>query len=182
MAVRPILLSATILAGLALGLSAIPLNAVSIASPTGSQPAGYLPQTPAQVPLAAVGVPKAILDPSGVKLSVVVNAFQSPPKNIEGSPPGGGRWTVLDLSVTNVGVQPFTVSAGNFQLVAPDTTVFQADGDSDLPVSQMPDTTLMPGDTFRGNVVYAVPGGAQLQLVAFQAPGTARWVVALLTS
>lgn len=178
MRMRAILLPSLILAASAAILPLGPSYAASISDLSVT----YQRPVPAQVPLAAVGVPKAILDPSGVKLSVVVNAFHSPVKSIEGSPPGGGRWTSLDVSVTNVGVLPFTVSAGDFLLISPDSTVFRADGDSNLPTPQLADTTLMPGDTLSGNVVYAIPGGAQLQMVAFQAVGMSQWVVALLGS
>jgi hypothetical protein len=136
----------------------------------------------AQVPLSTIGVPKAILDPSGVKLSVVVNAFLSPPKGVQDSPPSGGRWVVLDLTVTNVGTTPFQLTAGDFQLMAPDTTIYLPDGGTDLPKLQLAETALMPGDTVRGNIVFAIPSGVTLQLVTFQASGTAQWVVALLHS
>jgi len=173
---RPVPFLMAVLISLVGGLPAAGLNAAAVSPNLSYQRS----PVPAQVPLARIGVPKAILDPSGVKLSVVVNAFDSPPKDVEGSPPGGGRWTVLDVSVTNVGTSPFQLTAGDIILMAPDTTIYQPDGDPDLPKPQFADTTLMPGDTLRGNVVYAIPGGAMLQLVAFQAPGMAQWVVALL--
>jgi hypothetical protein len=179
MRIRPVSFFVAVLLGLFAGLPTLHSEAASLAS--GS--ARYQPQAPAQVvPLAKIGVPKAILDPSGVRLSAVVNDFQSPPKGIDGSPPGGGRWAVLDVTVTNVGTRSFDLSPGYFLLMAPDTTIFQPDGDAGLPSDPFPVTHLQPGDSIRGNVIYALPGGAQVQLVAFQAPGTSQWVVALLNA
>jgi hypothetical protein len=132
--------------------------------------------------VATVGQPKAIIDPSGVKLSVVVNGFRSARKSEADPPPGGGRWVLLDVSTTNVGTIPYELNAGDFVLVAPDQTIYHPDGDVNIPLLQLPDTVLAPGDTVRGNVVYAIPSGAQLQFVEFQAPGMAQWVVALLPS
>jgi hypothetical protein len=134
-----------------------------------------------QVPLATIGQPKAIIDPSGIKLSVTVNGFRTPRKS-EADPPAGGRWGLLDVTVTNVGTIPYALSPADFVLVTPDSTVIQPDGDSNLPFTQFPDAVLAPGESVTGNVVYAVPSGTQLQLVEFDAPGMAQWVVALLPS
>jgi hypothetical protein len=135
-----------------------------------------------QVPLATIGQPKAIIDPSGIKLSVVVNDFRTPRRSEVEPPPGGGRWVLLDVSVTNVGTIPYVLDPAYFILVSPDSTIYHPDGAMNLPYVQMPDVLLAPGETVNGTIVYAIPSGAQLQLVEFQAPGMAQWVIALLPS
>jgi Domain of unknown function (DUF4352) len=165
----------------ALITSLLGISAQSLA--TAQKAAASAPEagSVSQVPLATIGQPKAIIDPSGIKLSVTVNGFRTPRKS-EADPPPGGRWGLLDLTITNVGTIPYTLSPADFVLVSPDSTVYLPDGNPNLPFAQLPDTTLAPGESTDGTVVYAIPSGAQLQFVEFRAPGMAQWVIALLPS
>jgi hypothetical protein len=129
---------------------------------------------------ATVGVASPINDASGAHLSVLVNAVQDPPGGVSGGPPGGGRWVVLDVLVTNTGTRPFVLTSGDFQLLSVTSTLYRPDGLSDLPMPQLAETLLNPGDTVEGNVIFAIPSGGQLQLVTFQAQGMSQWVVAAL--
>src|SRR4051794_36213938 len=54
-----------------------------------------------QAGLQAVGVPKPIIDPSGVRLSVVVNSIQDQPSDFAPGLSPGGRWVAVNVSVTN---------------------------------------------------------------------------------
>jgi Domain of unknown function (DUF4352) len=130
--------------------------------------------------LQTVGVAKPILDPSGVKLSVLVTSYVDQPRDITERLDSGGRWVALGINVTNVGTRPFDLSASDFQIMTPLTTVISP---TTLPdqTDQLADMHLSPGDSASGRLLFALPAGAMVQSVMFQAPGTAQWLVALLT-
>ena len=135
-----------------------------------------------QAGLQAVGVPKPIIDPSGVRLSVVVNSIQDQPSDFAPGLSPGGRWVAVNVSVTNVGTIPFNMSADDFLLFSSKTNLIApAAAPTDLQ-GQFADTTLNPGFTATGQVLYALPAGVILQAVMFQAPGMSQWLVAILNT
>jgi uncharacterized protein DUF4352 len=137
---------------------------------------------PDQASLQTVGVPKPILDPSGVKLSVVVNAIENQPTNIGSGLPSGGRWFALNVSVTNVGTMAFDLSASDFLLFTAQAEQVSPAPYQDESLGQLADLRLEPGETASGRVLYPLAAGTMLHTVMFQAPGMAQWLITLITA
>src|SRR5690242_5880928 len=76
-----------------------------------------------QANLQTVGVPKPIIDPSGVRLSVVVNSVEDQPSGFGPGLSPGGRWLAVNVSVTNVGTIPFNLGANDFLLFSSQTNL-----------------------------------------------------------
>src|SRR5436305_5036946 len=135
-----------------------------------------------QAGLQTVGVPKPIIDPSGVRLSVLVNSTQDQPKDFAPGLPSGKRWLTANVSVTNVGTTPFILSPNDFLLFSSQTNVLPPALAPEGMQEQLTDGTLDPGATASGQVLYSLAAGVILQAVMFQAPGMSQWLVAILNT
>jgi Domain of unknown function (DUF4352) len=157
------------LGGAIIGSSPVHARQAPVATPAAAVLAGISAQTGYAVP---------IIDPSGVRLLIVLNGvgdFTAQPGVPE---PVGGRWITLDLSITNVGEDDFSLAASNFQILSGNATVFQATTDSNLPQPQFPAATLPAGGTVRGKVIFNIPTTQILQSALFEAAGTTQFVIA----
>lgn len=128
------------------------------------------------------GLVTAIDDPSGLRLAISLDGVKDPAVSPLGSHPPDGRWVEVDVTVTNAGLQGFDLGPADFQILSSDAIVYRASDASDLPVPQLAATTLSTGQTARAAVIFDIPSGKFLQSALFQAPGTAEYVLGLLTS